>query len=225
MNPLTRPYNWLIFRLIEPALDEALRCHAKGRLLDIGAGDKPWADMVRPFVAEHVALDHEEGPHSKDGIELLASAYNIPADTASFDTVLCTDVLEHLEEPRRALAEAYRILAPGGHGIYTVPHIWHLHEEPRDFYRYTRHGLAYLFQQAGFEIVTIRPLCGFPATFAQESAYFAWGLAPSSPRNPLRWLLHAFVWLVQHAGLALDRIDRSERYPAEYLAVVRKPGK
>ncbi len=223
MNELVRPYNWLIFRLLAPALEDALKCHAHGRLLDIGAGEKPWAELARPFVTEHVALDHEEGPHSKREIELLGSAYQLPAETGSFDTVLCTDVLEHLEEPGRALAEAWRVLAPGGAAIYTVPHIWHLHEEPRDFYRYTKHGLDYLFEQAGFEVVEIRALCGFPATFAQELAYFAWGFAPRSKANPLRWLIHGFVWTVQHLGLALDGIDRGEKFPAEYLAVGRKP--
>jgi len=224
MNPLARPYNWLIFRLVEPALEKALKQHGKGRLLDIGAGEKPWAELARPFVTEHVGLDHEEGPHPKHEIDLLGSAYEIPAEAASFDTILCTYVLEHLEEPARALAEARRVLTPGGAAIYTVPHIWHLHEEPRDFFRYTRHGLAYLFEQAGFEVLEIRALCGFPATFAQQLAYFAWGFAPRSAANPLRWLVHGFVWAVQHLGLALDGIDRSEKYPAEYLAVVRKPG-
>lgn len=223
MNPLARPHNWLIFRLLEPALESALRRHARGRLLDVGAGEKPWAPLARPFVQEHLALDHAEGPHPRDALDLVGSAYAIPAPDASFDTVLCSDVLEHLEEPGRALAEAWRVLAPGGAAIYTVPHIWHLHEEPRDFYRYTEHGLRYLLERAGFEVVEIRPLCGFPATFAQELAYFAWGFAPRSSANPLRWLVHGFVWAVQHLGLAFDRLDRSRRFPAEYLAVARKP--
>ena len=223
MNPLVRPYNWLIFRVMEPALEEALERHAKGRMLDIGAGEKPWADLARPFVSEHVGLDQEDGPHPKHEIELLGSATELPAEAESFDTVLCTDVLEHVEEPGRALAEAWRVLVPGGTGIYTVPHIWHLHEEPRDFYRYTRHGLRYLFEQAGFEVIEIRALCGFPATFAQELAYFAWSFAPRSTANPLRWIIHGFVWIVQRLGLALDGLDRSEKFPAEYLAVVRKP--
>jgi SAM-dependent methyltransferase len=174
-------------------------------------------------VTEHVAVDHDEGPHPKHALDLVGSAYELPVEDAAFDTVLCSYVLEHLEEPGRALAEAWRVLAPGGAAIYTVPHIWHLHEEPRDFYRFTKHGLAYLFEQAGFEVVEIHPLCGFPATFAQQLAYFAWGFAPRSAANPLRWLVHGFVWAVQHLGLALDGIDRSEKYPAEYLAVARKP--
>jgi SAM-dependent methyltransferase len=223
MNKLVRPYNWLIFRLVEPALAEALSAHAKGRLLDIGAGEKPWAELAQPFVTEHVAVDHDESPHPKQDLDLVGSAYELPAEDAAFDTVLCSYVLEHLEEPGRALAEAWRVLAPGGAAIYTVPHIWHLHEEPRDFYRFTKYGLAYLFEQAGFEVVEIRPICGFPATFAQQLAYFAWGFAPRSAANPLRWLVHGFVWGVQHLGLALDGIDRSEKYPAEYLAVARKP--
>jgi SAM-dependent methyltransferase len=223
MTRLARPHNWLIFRLLEPALGDALARYARGRLLDVGAGEKPWAELARPYVSEHVALDHEQGPHPKDAIDLLGSAYEIPAEDGSFDTILCSDVLEHLEEPGRALAEAFRVLAPGGAAIFSVPHVWHVHEEPRDFYRYTRYGLAYLLDRAGFEVLELRPLCGFPATFAQELCYFAWRYAPRSTANPLRWLLHGFVYCVQHLGLALDGLDRSERFPAEYLAVARKP--
>ena len=61
-----------------------------------------------------------------------------PAGNASFDCILSTAVLEHLEDPGCALKEASRVLRLGGHVLYTTPLFWHLHEERRDFYRYTR---------------------------------------------------------------------------------------
>lgn len=80
--------------------------------------------------------------------------------------------MEHLERPQAAMCEMYRILKPNGHVILCAPLFWHLHEEPRDFYRYTRHGLANLFTTAGFDIVNIKPLAGFVVTFWQEWVYF-----------------------------------------------------
>ncbi len=68
---------------------------------------------------------------------MLATAYEIPLEDGSFDTVLMTEVLEHLEEPARGLAEAGRLLRPGGKLILTTPFMWPLHEEPRDFFRYS----------------------------------------------------------------------------------------
>lgn len=224
MNALAQAHNWLIFRLIEPALEESLQRYARGRLLDVGCGEKPYAALVAPWVDAHLGLDHPGSPHGSAGVDLSGTADAIPAGDASFDTVLCTDVLEHLEEPARALAEAFRVLAPGGHGIYTVPHIWHLHEEPRDFYRFTKHGLRHLFESAGFEVVELRALCGFIATFTQEAMYYVWRFAPSSRWHPLRWLLHGFVFVAQRLAWWLNRFDRSEEFTAEYLVVVRKPG-
>jgi SAM-dependent methyltransferase len=223
MNKLVGPLNWLIWRLIEPALEDRLGRYARGRLLDIGSGTKPYADLARPHVSEHVGLDHEKTLHDKREIDLVGTAYDIPAEDASYDTILCTDVLEHLEEPARALAEAHRVLRPGGFAIYTVPLFWHLHEEPRDFYRYTNHGLRYLFESAGFEVVEIQPLCGFVATFSQELVYWVWRFAPGNRLHPLRWLLLGFVFAIQRTAFWLNRFDTSEKFTAEYLAVVRKP--
>ena len=56
--------------------------------------------------------------------------------------------------------------------IYTIPHIWHLHEEPRDFYRFTKHGIRYLFTKVGFEVEEITPLSGFWVTWGTMLAYY-----------------------------------------------------
>jgi len=79
----------------------------------------------------------------KSKIDLFGTAYNIPVDDNYFDTALCTAVLEHLEETSDVTKETHRVLKAGGYAIYTVPFFWHLHEEPRDFYRYTKYGLKY----------------------------------------------------------------------------------
>src|SRR5215211_4735603 len=94
-------------------------------------------------------------PRDPGRIDLLGTAYEIPAANDSFDAVLSTTVLEHPEEPAQALTEALRVLKPGGVAIYTASFIWHLQEEPRDFYRYSKHGLRHLFATAGFEVAHI----------------------------------------------------------------------
>ena len=112
-----------------------------GRLIDIGCGTKPYRDLLAPYVDEHIGQDHQDGPHDKSNVSILSDAYDIPVADASFDSAVCTGVLEHLEEPEEALCECNRILKPGGIAIYSVPFIWHLHEEPRDFFRFSKQGL------------------------------------------------------------------------------------
>ena len=214
------PYNWLIFRLLEPPLAESLGRYARGRLADVGCGDKPYAPLAPPHVTAHVGFDASA---TGRGADVGATAYELPAEDGSFDTVLCTDVLEHLEEPGEALREAYRVLEPGGHAIYTVPLHWHLHEEPRDFYRFTRHGLRYLFEKAGFEVIEVRALTGFLASTAQALAYWLHLHQAPGPLDPRSWLLGAVIQLVQGLGWLASRFERADRFTAEYLVVARRP--
>ena len=127
-----------------------------GRMLEIGCGTKAKGLLVGDFILQHIGLDLPETPHDQTAIDIFGTAYQIPLNDASCDCVLSTAVIEHLEEPYLALCEAFRVLKPGGYSIYTAPLFWHLHEEPRDFYRYTRHGLKYLFEKAGFQIIDYR---------------------------------------------------------------------
>jgi SAM-dependent methyltransferase len=217
-HPARGAHNWLIFRLIEPALRDALASYARGRLADVGCGAKPWAALAQPFVAAHVGFDRGRGA------DVRANAHVLPAASGTFATLLCTDVLEHLEEPGDAIREAFRVLEPGGHAIYTVPLHWHLHEEPRDFYRFTSHGLRYLFEKHGFEVLEIRALTGLVASTAQAWAYRLRQLGLGRC-GPLRALAALLVQLVQALGLWIHRFDRSPRHTAEYLAVVRKPAR
>ena len=101
-----------------------------------------------------------------------------------------------------------------------MPLFWHLHEEPRDFYRYTSHGLRHLFQAAGFEIVEIHPMSGFLTTFATATNYYLTRFC----RPPIGWISKPLIALNNLAMLALDRgILRDERFSWMYLVVVRKP--
>lgn len=217
-----RPENWLVHFLYIRELKRVFPQWLSGRLIDIGCGEKPLRRLTEAYVSEHVGVDHAETPHDKGGIDLFGTAYSIPVEDAVFDSALCTAVLEHLEEPEQALRECCRVLKPGGVAIYTVPFIWHLHEEPRDFYRFSKYGLEYLFRKAGFEVVEIKALSGFWATFGQLLVYNLYRLN----RGPLRWFGVVAVcgFLLQWLAYIFDRLDRTEQWTWMYLAVVRKRG-
>lgn len=223
MFKLTRSHNWLIFSLINHSLEKRIKKYCSGRLIDIGCGIKPYFEMTAPYVDEHIGVDHEETFHDRSNIDIFGSAYKMPVESEDYDTVLCTDVLEHLEEPGKAIAEACRVLKPGGYAIYTVPLFWHLHEEPRDFYRYTKYGLHYLFEKNGFKIVEIKVLSGFFVTFAQELVYYIQRLRRGGKVNPMWWLVPIFSFFIQLSAYLLNKIDNSEEFTIEYIVVARKP--
>ena len=141
--------------------------HIKASVTAIGCGTKPYRDLIAPYVDEHIGVDLKGGLHGDDAVDLFGTAYDIPTDDGTFDSAICTAVLEHLEEPEMAIRECYRVLSSGGVAIYSVPFIWHVHEAPRDFFRFSEYGLEYLFEKVGFDVVEIIPLSGFIVTFGQ----------------------------------------------------------
>ncbi len=218
-----KPYNWLIFSIINPNLKKRLRQYSHGTLLDIGCGEKPYSEMASHYIQEHIGVDHKDTFHDKSNIDLSGTAYQIPIEDNSVDSILCTDVLEHLEEPRRAIQEAYRVIKEGGYVIYTVPLFWHVHEAPRDFYRYTEFGLKYLFEKSGFEIIEIKALTGFVVTFCQELMYVLYRFRRGGWINPLWWIIPPVGHVIQALAYILNKIDSTRAFTAEYILVAKKP--
>jgi SAM-dependent methyltransferase len=194
-----------------------------GRLLDIGCGSKWKQDLVGDLVDEYVGLDHEGSMHDQSVVDIFGTAYEIPQPDASFDCILCTSVLEHLEEPGAALRESARVLRPGGFALYTTPLFWHLHEQPRDFYRYTEYSLRYLFESAGYEVVTLEAMSGFWLTVLTELGYYTLASLPRLLRPALRPLLAVGSYVIP----AVDRVDtrinpRSTEWTWMYVVVARR---
>ena len=211
----------MINRIHDQEFKQCASKYLKGRLIDIGCGLKPHKDLLAPYVTGHIGIDHKKSLHDNSNVDLVATAYQIPVDDASFDSAICTAVLEHLEEPEQAIRECFRILKSGGIALYSVPFIWHLHEEPRDYYRYSKHGLKYLFEKVGFEILELNALSGFWVTFGQLFVYNIYRLN----LGPLRWfrIIDAVGLSIQALAYGLDKMDKTEQWTWMYMVIARKP--
>jgi SAM-dependent methyltransferase len=213
--------NLLIYKIHDKALAKKASTYFKGELIDIGCGLKPYKLMCAPFVTKHLGIDHLGSMHGKTEIDSYAIAYNLPFKNDTFDSALSTCVLEHLEEPQIAINECFRVLKPGGYAIFSVPFIWHLHEEPRDFFRYSKYGLEYIFKKADFEIIEIDALSGFWVTFGQLLMYNLYRFNRSIIRilhlmDIIALFVFGFVYL-------LEKIDKTEKWTWCYLLVAKKP--
>lgn len=135
------------------ATERAIADAAVGELLDVGCGSMPYRSDVEASGASYSGVDVEA---RADGVIIVDSATDMSAISDSvYDSVLCSEVLEHIAEPHLALGEMARVLRPGGSLILTVPFMGRLHEEPFDFFRYTEHGLRSLLEAADFEVTSI----------------------------------------------------------------------
>lgn len=216
-----RRINRMIYSISERHLFQLVKKYFKGKLIDIGCGSKPYYESFKPYVDEHIGIDHECTIHDKNKVDLFGSAYEIPVIDNFFDSAICTAVLEHLEEPEQAIRECHRILKPGGIAIYTVPFIWHVHEEPRDFYRFTNYGLKYLFEKVGFEIIEIKPLSGFIVTFLQLHLYL---VEDKLNRGIVRKtkIINLYTWMCNTVGLYCNKWDNSKIWTWCYVVTARK---
>lgn len=119
-----------------------------GRLLDLGCGKQPYRHHYAGRCEQVVSADYSV--RSKIDVRLSATA--LPFPDASFDVVLFSEVLEHVDEPARAVSEIARVLKPGGRLLLTVPFNFMQHEIPYDHTRYTQFGLSALLRRHGLRL-------------------------------------------------------------------------
>lgn len=143
----------LINQLHVDLIKELSGKYMRGRLLDAGCGEKPYSLIYDELVDEAIGMDVEECVHDQRYIDVFASLDNMPFESDSFDTVLCTNVLEHISSMEQSFKEVTRVIKQGGYLILSVPFLYPIHESPNDYYRYTEYGLRHQLESNGFKIV------------------------------------------------------------------------
>jgi len=210
----------------ETEIDEAVAQFAKqlpggARVLDAGAGEGQYAHYfgdVR-YCAVDLAVGDSAWDYSR--LDAMADLTALPFRTATFAAALHIVTLEHLREPACALAELARTLEPGATLLLAAPHEWEVHQAPHDYFRYTRYGVAYLLEKAGFEVRELRASGGYFRLLARRLLnglqFFSGGL---------RWLgfLPAAILVVPPALILpfLDFLDRDRNFTLGYICTARK---
>jgi SAM-dependent methyltransferase len=126
-----------------------------GHVVDVGCGFSPYRFLLRA-ATRYTGVEGE----TRYRPDVVASALRLPFADDSVDSVMLTEVLEHLPEPQAALAEAWRILKSDGRVYVTVPMTWGLHYVPHDYYRFTRFGITHLLVKSGFKVEVVEPMGG-----------------------------------------------------------------
>ena len=119
-----------------------------GTFLDLGAGNQPFRPWYEDKVDRVIAADAAPLP----GLDVISFAAPLPFREGVFDSILCTSVLEHVDNAEQAIAEIVRVLSPGGRLLITVPFLYPEHEAPHDYWRTTHHGLRSVLERHGLVV-------------------------------------------------------------------------
>ena len=141
-----------------------------GKLLDFGCGSKPYEKLFKNsnnYVGVEVSSNKENLKS-----DIYYNGIALPFADNSFDSVLCTEVFEHVEQLDDVIIELYRVLKPGGRMIVTTPFMCVEHEMPYDFRRFTFNGLINFMKKNNFKILKAQKLLNNFHVFFQTLNFY-----------------------------------------------------
>lgn len=187
-------------------------------ILDLGAGRLFYRDFIRKYASNYKSIDFEK---THKDLDYIGTSSRTGLKKESFDVVFCSQVLEHVPDPKESFEEINRILRKDGIAIISTPFLMYLHNEPYDFYRYTKHALKKFAIESNFEIIKLKEVGGLFGFIGSIFAMFSIGLFWRIPI--LNWIIYWINFVLQHLFLFLDEITANAKvFPSNYLLVVRK---
>ena len=218
VNPGSRAIgDWLI-----GAYETAIRSHARGALADIGCGKFPYYGIYRSHTTSVVGVDWPNSLHINSHVDRFCDLNEgIDLPDASVDTVLCTDVLEHIYHPERLWSDIARILRDGGKAIIGTPFYYWIHEAPHDYYRYTKFALARHAEDAGLSVISTEAIGGLPHVMTD---ILCKAMQQRRVTRPLTGLIYRAMRLAAKMP-SMQRFSTAsaEQFPLAYVTVVIKP--
>ncbi|MBP6004843.1 MAG: class I SAM-dependent methyltransferase [Pyrinomonadaceae bacterium] len=217
---------------VRTRIDAAISSHAKlahGVLLDVGCGIKPFEATLAPFVERYIGLEYSpESGYLGNKADFCGDAALLPLADESVDTVLCTEVMEHVPDPEKTIAEFARVLRPGGTLITTAPFVYPIHDK-YDFFRYSPDGLAAIMKRNGMTIDKVEPLSGTAVTLAAmfNLYWYDVGFMWTKWLYPIGLILRPALWLVCFVvnvlGGLFEKVVPSTHMSFNHLTIARKP--
>jgi SAM-dependent methyltransferase len=213
----------LITDLVAGFYDSNLRQHAKGKLLDLGCGKVPLYAAYKEIVTDNICVDWAKTFHKNEYLDYeLDITKTLPFRDGEFDTIILSDVLEHISVPEQLWMDMARILSGSGKIIMNVPFYYWIHEGPHDYYRYTEFSLRRFVEMSGLRLNMLEPIGGAPEVMADI-------FAKSILRVPIlgrslslfvQWLTLGFIRT--KFGKKVSEATRSH-FPFGYFLVAEKP--
>jgi SAM-dependent methyltransferase len=213
------PASRLITNLVCRSYVAAIERFARGSLVDLGCGTVPLYGAYLPLVSDVTCVDWPGSLHEVSHVdEFIDLNEPLPFADQSFDTILSTDVLEHIWNHAMFWSEMSRVLRPDGHIILGTPFFYWLHEEPHDYFRWTRHALQRACTDVGLQAVAVTPYGG-PLDIIADLLLKTISLKSQS----ISRFLYMPIWTAIQGGPLRNFSDAaSHRLPMGYCMIASK---
>ena len=205
--------------------DQNLKTFATGRLLDLGCGKVPLYAAYRDYVSDNTCVDWGSTLHKNEHLDLECDlTKSLPFEDGEYDTVILSDVLEHIPEPGLLMSEISRVLSSGGVLFLNVPFFYWLHEEPYDFYRYTEFAMRNLAESSAFDVISLTATGGVPEilTDIYSKTVLRLPLIGKYLAISAQWLSSIFIHT--KFGRKVSRAT-SQKFPLGYFMIAKKRSK
>ncbi|RDX35488.1 SAM-dependent methyltransferase [Arcobacter sp. HD9-500m-PIT-SAG03] len=200
-----------------------------GKCIDIGSGCSPYKKFILNNVSEFISVDkgsvHKHMFQTSQEKFIDADLKDLPFENNSLDTIILTQVLEHIDEPFKALVEIKRVIKKDGIIILSVPFIYQAHATPYDYFRFSEYGLKKICQDYNFEILEFHHQGYLGTTLISILNGFIWELASKRKilRNTILLPFLLFIFFINNSlGLLLDLIKLKNYTPNFWLVLKSK---
>jgi len=214
INPTLFQYDYLVLKTLKRDIDSLITSLPDSEeqrvALDIGSDKSPYREFLSKKKFKVSTLDVDDG----QGAEYVGTAEDTRLSDNSFDLVLCTQVLEHCQDPFRGIDEIQRILKPGGFAIISVPHIWFYHPHPSDYWRFTQEGVLQLCAKGQLVPRVLYAQGGTLLALFQVLNFLVYGVM-ASWGAPLYFLFNI-------AGLVFDKAVNNSLFCLNFTCLVQK---
>ena len=217
--------NYLNWRELKKSINKTAH-YLHGTCIDIGSGNSPYKSYVIPHVTRYIAIDktltHQHMFQDSKVEYMDADVMALPFEDNSIDSVLLTQVLEHLDTPYKALDEIYRVMKPNAILILSVPFIYQAHATPFDYFRYSEYGLKKIAKDYNFKTVEFHYQGYFGTAIISMLNGFIWSLLSRYKllRNTLLLPVILIIFTINNLiGRLLDTLKMKEFSPNFWLVL------
>ncbi len=196
--------------------------YAKGHLLDLGCGQVPLYEAYKKYITENTCIDWENALEENQFIDKYCDLNQpLPLASSQYDTIILSDVLEHIQKPQLLWEEMYRVMKTDGTLLLNVPFYYWIHADPYDYFRYTKYALRAMAEEVGFDIISIETVGGCPEILADIIAKLivTTPLIGKFSAKSIQYITTLFIRTKVGAKVSLRTANR---FPLGYAMIAKK---